>query len=70
VAIESLSAGRHEPAPDRELVIDYGHHDSLELRSAIRTVARAIGTARSVGGAGRPMPLPTAKVRLLDHPAV
>jgi GntR family transcriptional regulator / MocR family aminotransferase len=66
VALDSLRASRHEPAPDRELIVDYGHHEPFELRSAIRTLARSLAVRRPAEG-GRPrsrLPhLPTAAAR-------
>jgi GntR family transcriptional regulator/MocR family aminotransferase len=59
VAIESLRASRHESAPDRELVVDYGHHDPIELRAAIRALARALAVPRSAADGHRPRRLPT-----------
>ena len=59
VAIDSLGASRHEAAPDRELVVDYGHHDPIELRAAIRALARGLVTARPAAGRRLPAPLPT-----------
>jgi GntR family transcriptional regulator / MocR family aminotransferase len=70
VAIDALSENRHRGAPDRELIVDYGHHEALELRAAFRAIGRHIGSIQSVAATGRPTPLPAAKVRLLDHPAV
>jgi GntR family transcriptional regulator / MocR family aminotransferase len=59
VAIDPLSGSRLVPALDRELVVDYGHHDSLELRSAIRTLARGLAAPRPATGGHRPTRLPT-----------
>jgi len=59
VAIESLAASRHETAPDRELIVDYGHHDAGELQAAIRAVARGLVAARPHQGSRRPTSLPT-----------
>jgi GntR family transcriptional regulator/MocR family aminotransferase len=58
VAIESLAASRHEPAPDRELIVDYGHHDAAELRAAIRALAKGLAAARPAPGVRRPTPVP------------
>lgn len=44
VAIDSLASSRLLPRPDRELVVDYGHHEPAELRTAIRLLARAIAS--------------------------
>jgi GntR family transcriptional regulator/MocR family aminotransferase len=66
VAIEPLAASRHAPAADRELVVDYGHHDPVELRAAIRALARGLVAPRPAAGGHRPgrLPtLPTAAVR-------
>jgi GntR family transcriptional regulator/MocR family aminotransferase len=64
VAIESLSGSRHEPAPDRELIVDYGHHDAVELRSAIRAIGRGVAAARPAPRRPASIPtLPTAAVR-------
>ena len=42
IAIDSLASSRLLPGLDRELVVDYGHHDPAELRTAIRALARAV----------------------------
>jgi GntR family transcriptional regulator/MocR family aminotransferase len=66
VAIDALGPSRHRPAPDRELIVDYGHHDPLELRAAIRTLARGLVTTRPAEGRRHPAqlpPLPTAAAR-------
>ncbi|HET9345996.1 MAG TPA: PLP-dependent aminotransferase family protein [Candidatus Limnocylindrales bacterium] len=65
VAIESLGASRHGRAPDRELIVDYGHHDAMELRAAIRALARGLVASRPAAGRGRPalQKLPTAAAR-------
>ena len=44
IAIESLAPARVTPAPDRQLVIDYGRLGPLELRAALRLLARALRT--------------------------
>jgi GntR family transcriptional regulator/MocR family aminotransferase len=44
IAIDSLASSRLGAAPDRELVVDYGHHEPAELRTAVRLLARAIAT--------------------------
>ena len=66
VAIDALGPSRHEPAPDRELVVDYGHHDPLELRAAIRALAKGL-VAPAAGRRPAPRPtlptLPTAAAR-------
>jgi GntR family transcriptional regulator / MocR family aminotransferase len=54
IAIDSLAPARVQPALDRELVVDYGRLEPLELRSALRFLARALRAAvRS-----RPAPAP------------
>jgi GntR family transcriptional regulator / MocR family aminotransferase len=45
IALESLAPARLDPAPDRELVIDYGRLEPLELRAAIRLLGRALRVA-------------------------
>jgi GntR family transcriptional regulator/MocR family aminotransferase len=65
VAIDSLSISRATPGADRELVVDYGHHEPAELRVAIRTIARGLASA-DAPTRGRPsrLPrLPTAALR-------
>ena len=65
VAIDPLSLSRHGAAPDRELVIDYGHHEPIELRAAIRLLAKSLAP-RTVTGGRRPATistLPTAAAR-------
>jgi GntR family transcriptional regulator/MocR family aminotransferase len=47
VALDSLGPNRVRPGPDRELVIDYGHHEPSELRSAIRALGRALAGPRA-----------------------
>jgi GntR family transcriptional regulator / MocR family aminotransferase len=44
IALDTLAACRIAPAADRELVIDFGHHEPGELRAAIRTLARALAS--------------------------
>jgi len=57
VAIESLSRSRLAPGPDREIVVDYAHHDPAELRAAIRTLARSLASPHvPVRGGGRSVP--------------
>ena len=58
VAIDSLSLSRPNPGPDRELVVDYGHHEPGELRTAIRTLARGLASSR-VPARRSPSRLPT-----------
>ena len=58
VAIDSLSLSRSSAGPDRDLVVDYGHHEPAELRTAIRTLARGLSSA-GVPTRGRPSRLPT-----------
>jgi len=65
VALDPLSMSRHSSAPDRELVIDYGHHEPVELRAAIRLLAKSLAP-RTVTGGRRPATistLPTAAAR-------
>jgi GntR family transcriptional regulator/MocR family aminotransferase len=59
VAIDPLSLSRHGTAPDRELVVDYGHHDPLELRAAIRLLAKSLPMSRAGSGAHRAARIPT-----------
>jgi GntR family transcriptional regulator / MocR family aminotransferase len=59
VAIDSLSLSRHGPAPDRELVVDYGHHEPVELRAAIRLLAKALAASPSATRGRRPSQVPT-----------
>jgi GntR family transcriptional regulator/MocR family aminotransferase len=47
VALDSLAPSRLRPGPDSELVIDYGHHEPSELRSAIRALGRALAGPRA-----------------------
>ncbi len=42
VAVDSLATSRLCPAPDRDLIVDYGHLDPPELRAAIRLLGRAL----------------------------
>ena len=51
IALDSLAACRIAPAGDRDLVIDFGHHEPHELRAAIRALSRAL--AASGSGLGR-----------------
>jgi GntR family transcriptional regulator/MocR family aminotransferase len=44
IAIDSLSNSRVATAPDRDLVIDFSHHEPGELRAAIRALAQAIAS--------------------------
>jgi GntR family transcriptional regulator/MocR family aminotransferase len=65
VALDTLAASRVAIVPDRELVVDYGHHEPAQLRAAIRSLARAL---ESGGGAIREHPprlpnMPTAAAR-------
>jgi GntR family transcriptional regulator/MocR family aminotransferase len=66
VAIDALSASRQAPGGDREIVVDYGRHEPVELRAAIRALARGLALprpgARSHGPARLPT-LPTAAIR-------
>ena len=50
VAIDPLLPARVAPAPDRELVVDYGRLEPLELRAALRLLARTLRASR------RPVP--------------
>lgn len=59
VAIDPLSLSRHGPAPDRELVVDYGHHEPVELRAAIRLLAKSLAGSPSAARGRRPSPLPS-----------
>ncbi len=45
IAIAALGPERMTPAPDRELVIDYGRLTPLELRAALRALGRALRPA-------------------------
>ena len=61
VALDSLSASRLRMGPDRELIVDYGHHEAGELRTAIRTLARALAPPVVPNRGNRGLPdLPTA----------
>lgn len=42
VALDRLAAWRAEPDGDRELVLEFGRHEPLELRAAVRAIARAL----------------------------
>ncbi len=42
VALETVAPARLAPAPDRELVIDFGRHGPLELQAAVRLLAKAL----------------------------
>ena len=53
VAIDPLGPARVTAAADRELVIDYGRLEPLELRAALRLVGRALRSSDGVGGRGR-----------------
>jgi GntR family transcriptional regulator/MocR family aminotransferase len=61
IAIAALGPERITPAPDRELVIDYGRLTPLELRAALRALGRALrpagrsrGRRAILGGAAAP----------------
>jgi GntR family transcriptional regulator/MocR family aminotransferase len=54
IAIDSLNASRLRTAADRELVVDYGHHEPSELRTAIRLLARAIASSAIPARGDRP----------------
>jgi GntR family transcriptional regulator/MocR family aminotransferase len=62
IAIDSLASSRLLPGPDRELVVDYGHHDPAELRTAIKALARAVASPEvpARGGGARLPSLPRA----------
>jgi GntR family transcriptional regulator/MocR family aminotransferase len=59
VALDPLSLSRHGIAPDRELVVDYGHHESAELRAAIRLLAKSLGESAATSRGRRPSTIPT-----------
>jgi GntR family transcriptional regulator/MocR family aminotransferase len=42
IALESLAPARVTPAPDRQLVIDYGRLEPLEMRAALRLLSRTL----------------------------
>lgn len=42
VAIDSLAGWRAAPSMERELVLDFGRHEPIELRAAVRAIARAL----------------------------
>ena len=57
IAIESLAPSRVASAPDRELIVDYGRLEPLELRAAFRVLGKALrssGRARPALTAGFP----------------
>ena len=57
IAIESLAPSRVTSAPDRELIVDYGRLEPLELRAAFRVLGKALrssGRARPALIAGFP----------------
>jgi GntR family transcriptional regulator / MocR family aminotransferase len=58
VAIDPLSLSRHGAAPDRELIVDYGHHEPVELRAAIRLLATSLAAAPAAVHGRRPAPNP------------
>ncbi len=65
VALDLLGLSRPNPCPDREVVIDYGHHEPAELRAAIRALAHGLSSSRAPNS-GRPSrvpALPTAAAR-------
>jgi GntR family transcriptional regulator/MocR family aminotransferase len=45
IAIETLGPSRVQRAPDRELVLDYGRLEPLELRAAMRVLGRTLRAA-------------------------
>ena len=55
IALESLAPSRVAGAPDRELIVDYGRLEPLELRAAFRLLGRALRAstrARPSGASG------------------
>ena len=57
VALESLASSRVSPSPDRELIVDYGRLEPIELRAAFRLLGKAVrssGRARPALRAGFP----------------
>jgi GntR family transcriptional regulator/MocR family aminotransferase len=58
IALDSLAPSRIAPAADRDLLIGFGHHEPGELRTAIRSLARALvspgGRLGRGSGLGRP----------------
>jgi GntR family transcriptional regulator / MocR family aminotransferase len=48
VAIDSLAPSRVAEAPDRELLVDYGRLEPLELRAAFRVLGKALRSRRPV----------------------
>ena len=54
VAMDSLAPCRMAPTVDRDLVIDFGHHEPGELRAAIRILGRGLASPRNgMGSIGR-----------------
>jgi GntR family transcriptional regulator/MocR family aminotransferase len=51
IAIAAVGPERLTPRPDRALVVDYGRLTPLELRAAVRALARALRSAPRVGSA-------------------
>ena len=45
IAIDGLDVARLAPAPDRELIVDYGRTEPIELRAAMRVLGRALRSA-------------------------
>ena len=62
IALETLDAARVASAADREIVIDYGRLEPIELRAAIRLLGRAL---HSTGRSRAPLrsSLPTLAIR-------
>ena len=63
IAIDSLEPARVQSAADRELIIDYGRLEPLELRSALRLLARALrGASPARPTPARSVPASTGRV--------
>jgi hypothetical protein len=64
VAINPLSLSRHGSVTDREIVIDYGPHDPLDFRAAIRLLVKSLPTSPATNARRPRIPtLPTAAAR-------
>ena len=59
VALDPLSLSRHSVSADRELVVDYGHHEPVELRAAIRLLAKSLAAPTPASRGRRPTTIPT-----------